>query len=88
MVWDDGKGHQVGDDGKATGTARSGPDWVHLAPPIVLAVIVIAFAAANTRRTKVSFLVADVRAPLVVVLLATAVVGALIGALIRRRRKD
>ncbi|QXC59299.1 DUF1049 domain-containing protein [Aquihabitans sp. G128] len=50
--------------------------------------VLLAFALANTRTTKVSFVVAEVRAPLVVVLLATAVVGALIAALIRRRRKD
>jgi len=85
MTWDDGRGGTAAEP--TAERSSSGPDWVHLAPPILLGIVVLAFALANTRSTKVSFLVAEVKAPLVVVLLATAVVGALIGALVRRRRK-
>lgn len=83
MAWDDGKG--TTDD---TGSGVSGRDLARWAPPVVLAVVLVAFALANTKSTEVNFLVADAKAPLIVVLLATAVVGALIAALLRRRRQD
>lgn len=84
MALDDGRGKS--DEGAEK--RFSAGDLARVAPPVVLAIVVIAFAVANTKRVKVNFLVTDARAPLIVVLLATAVVGALIGALLRRRRKD
>lgn len=84
MAWDDGRGKA--DEG--TANRFSAGDLARVVPAVVLAIVLIAFAVANTKRVKVNFLVADAKAPLIVVLLATAVVGALIGALLRRRHKD
>lgn len=62
-------------------------DLIHLAPAFVLVVVLVVFSLANTQRTRVDLVVTDVRAPLVLVLLATAVLGALISALVRFRRR-
>lgn len=78
-------------DETATGHDEGGisaGDVARLAPPVVLALLVLAFGLANTRSTRIDFLVTETEAPLIVVLLATAVVGALIAALLRRRRRD
>lgn len=53
---------------------------------IVLLVILGVFCAVNTRSTKVSFVVASAKAPLFLVMLITAVLGALIGRLLQVRR--
>lgn len=82
MGWNYGRGKI--DEGTQSGTSAG--DLARLVPAAVLAIVLIAFAVANTKRVKVNFLVADARAPLIVVLLATAVVGAVIGALLRRRK--
>lgn len=66
--------------------SRAG-DVVRALPALVLAVVVVVFALANTQKTEVDFVVADTRAPLFLVLLATAMVGALIASLVRFRRK-
>lgn len=66
----------------------SAGDVAHWVPPILLSVLVLAFALANTDSTKVDYVFGDTEAPLIVVLLATAVVGALIAALLRHRRRD
>ncbi|MBA3282417.1 MAG: LapA family protein [Acidimicrobiia bacterium] len=84
MAWDDGRDKT--DEG--TENRFSAGDLARVAPAVVLAIVLIAFAVANTKRVKVNFLVADAKAPLIVVLLATALVGAVIGALLRRRRRD
>ena len=63
-------------------------DVARLAPPVILIVLVVAFAVANTQDTEVDLLFKETTAPLFVVLVATAVVGALIGALLRRHRKN
>jgi uncharacterized integral membrane protein len=52
----------------------------------VLVIVILAFAFVNTESTTVDFVVTEAEAPLIVVLLATAVVGAVIAALLRRRR--
>ena len=76
---DHGNGH--------SGSGRSAGDVARLVPAIVLVIAVVAFALANTEKTEVNFLFTETEAPLILVLLATAVVGALIGALLRRQRK-
>jgi uncharacterized integral membrane protein len=59
---------------------------------IVLVVALLGFALANTEETTVSFVFFDVTAPLIFVLLGTAVLGAVVGGLLghlrRRRRGD
>lgn len=88
MAWDDGRGNdgEQHDRGHADG-GRSAGDVARLVPAVVLVIAVVAFALANTEKTEVNFLFTETRAPLILVLLATAVVGALIGALLRRRHK-
>lgn len=61
-------------------------DLVRLVPPAILLIVVVAFALANTQKVKVDFLFTETDAPLILVLLATAVVGAIIAALVRWRR--
>lgn len=62
-------------------------DLARLVPVVVLLVALGAFAAANTQKTKIDYVFGDTSAPLILVLLATAVVGALIAALLRFRGK-
>ena len=71
-----------------SGSHVSAGDVAHWVPAILLSVLVVAFALANTESTRVDYVFGDTEAPLIVVLLATAVVGALIAALLRRRRRD
>jgi uncharacterized integral membrane protein len=58
---------------------------------VVVAVLTVIFVLQNTRRTKVEFLAWDVRPPLWIVLLVTAVAaivaGELLGTVVRRRRR-
>jgi len=56
-------------------------------PAAVLLIALVVFAAANTDETEVDLVFTDTEAPLFVVLLGTAVVGALIASLLRFRRK-
>lgn len=64
----------------------SSTDLIKLLPPAVLLILLIAFGFANTEKTEIDFLFTTTEAPLVLVLAATAVVGAIIAALIRWRR--
>lgn len=52
----------------------------------VLVIVVLTFGFVNTESTTVDFVVTEAEAPLIVVLLATAVAGAVIAGLVRRRR--
>ncbi|MDQ6698375.1 MAG: LapA family protein, partial [Actinomycetota bacterium] len=68
----------------------SGPrsaDLVRHLPAAILVIVLVAFAVDNRRKVTVGFLVTDKRVPLVFVLVATAVIGALVGALLRHRRR-
>ena len=76
------------DQGNESSGGISGGDVARLAPPIILGVALIAFALANTEKTEIDFLFTTMEAPLILVLLATAVVGAIIAALLRRHRKN
>jgi len=67
----------------------SGPrrgDLVRHLPAAIVALVLIAFAIDNRRKVTVGFIFTDKRVPLVFVLVATALIGALIGALLRRTR--
>ncbi len=54
-------------------------------PPAVLLILLVWFVLANSQSVEVNIFVVTVNAPLVVVLLATAIVGALIMLMIQRR---
>lgn len=54
----------------------------------LILVLLAVFALSNTEETPIDFLVTETEAPLFVVLLATAVVGALLATLIRWKRSD
>jgi uncharacterized integral membrane protein len=66
--------------------ARSRKETARLAVGALLLVLLVLFVVANTRKTKIDFLVADVELPLILVLAVTAVVGAAIYQLFRFRR--
>jgi uncharacterized integral membrane protein len=68
-----------------TSSSGSGGLVRHL-PAAILALVLIAFAIDNRRKVTVGFVFTDKRVPLVFVLVATAIIGALIGALLRRTR--
>ena len=54
-------------------------------PPAVLLILLVWFVLANSQSVEVNIFFVTVSAPLVVVLLATAIVGALIMLLVQRR---
>ena len=56
-------------------------------PPAVLLILLVWFVLANSQSVEVNIFFVTVSAPLVVVLLATAIVGALIMLLIQRRNR-
>lgn len=64
----------------------SSTGMIKLVLAAILLILLIAFGFANTEKTEVDFLFTEAEAPLVLVLGATAVVGAIIAALIRWRR--
>lgn len=67
-------------------STTSSTDVIKLLPPVVLLIVLVAFGFANTEKTEINFLFTKTEAPLILVLAATAVVGAVIAALIRWRR--
>ena len=60
---------------------------LRLLPAAVLLVILVVFATANSQKTTVDFLVTETEAPLALVLLVTAVAGALIASLVKFQRR-
>ena len=60
---------------------------VRLLPAAVLLVILIVFATANSQKTTVDLIFTETSAPLALVLLVTAVLGALIASLVRFQRR-
>ncbi len=67
-----------------TSGRRSAKFWV----AVVLAVILVIFVAQNSQTVTVDFLFTTTETPLVVALVITGVLGALIGWLIPRVRRD
>ena len=87
MTNTDPAGDDFGDRGGAP--SRSGPDGVELlkrfGPSALLLAILVWFVLANTQEVTVRWLFWTTEAPLIVVLVVTAVVGALITLLMQRR---
>ena len=54
----------------------------------ILVVLLVVFVFENRKETKIRFILPEVTAPLWVALLGAALVGALAGALLARRRGD
>ncbi|MGI8757605.1 MAG: lipopolysaccharide assembly protein LapA domain-containing protein [Acidimicrobiales bacterium] len=77
----------VQDDQQGSDGGFGAGDIARLVPVAVLVVALVLFALANTQKVKIDFLFTETRLPLIVVLLATAVVGAVIAALVKFRRK-
>ena len=71
-------------DGSGESHTRS--KLVEYAPQLILLVVLIVFAAVNTRRVRIDFVFTSARVPLFVALLVAAVLGAAIGWFARRRR--
>jgi uncharacterized integral membrane protein len=65
---------------------RTGMTWTALAVAALLLVILLIFIAENTASVKISFLGADLHAPLGVALLVAAVAGALLTVLVGSAR--
>ena len=91
MVHVDGPRHDLpGFEGG--GDKKQGPiTWARVrrfGPSTALGVLLLAFVLANTQSVAVNFLFFKANAPLIVVLVATALVGALMTLLMQRRRKD
>lgn len=57
-------------------------------PAAILVIALVAFALDNRGKVKVGFVFTEKRVPLVFVLLATAIIGALVAALLRHRRRS
>lgn len=74
------------DQRTSTGSHPPSRDLLRHLPAVVLVLVLVAFAIDNRRKVTVGFVVTDERVPLVFVLVATALIGAVIGALLRRRR--
>ena len=69
---------------------RRGPDTFRLAAAAVLVILLALFVLMNTDKTKVDFVVTDTELPLFIVLVGTAITGALIshlGLYVWRRRR-
>jgi uncharacterized integral membrane protein len=69
---------------------RSAVDTLRLAVAAVLGIMLALFVLMNTDKTKVDFVVTDVKLPLVIVLIGTAITGAVIshlGLYVWRRRR-
>jgi uncharacterized integral membrane protein len=66
---------------------RSGPNRLAIAA-LILAIVVIVFAVVNLQTVKVHWLVTTTRTPLIVVIAVAGLLGAAIGAIVRRRRRQ
>lgn len=69
---------------------RRGVDTLRLAAAGVLGILLALFVVMNTDKTKIDFVVTDVKLPLVIVLIGTAITGAVIshlGLYVWRRRR-
>lgn len=73
-------------DERATTAGRGPRETTRLVALVVLVVVLTLFVVFNTDSVQVDFVVAEVRLPLIVVLVGTAVLGGLIAGLIARRR--
>jgi uncharacterized integral membrane protein len=70
----------------ATSSRTTTVEKLKWAVSAVLVVLIVLFAAANTEKRQVDYLVDSAEIPLIWVMLGSALVGAVIAALLRRRR--
>lgn len=71
---------------RSSGDGRGTADTARLVVAAVLVVLLVLFGIANTGDATVDYLVGDSDAPLIIVMLLSAILGALIAALVHRRR--
>ena len=76
----------MSDDSTVTKTARTAGETVKLGVSALIILVLIIFAVSNSGKVRVELLVADPEIRLIFVILGSAVAGALIAALLRRRR--
>ncbi len=78
----------MADDDKRTvkDSARSVGETIKLVVSALILIVLVLFGVANSDEVPVELLVTDTDLPLIVVILGSAVAGALIAALVRRRR--
>jgi uncharacterized integral membrane protein len=75
---------ELGDQQPPEGHERSRlVDW---APQIIIGAVVVLFIAVNTREVTISYAVDDVRMPLWLALAGVALLGAIVGWFVGRRR--
>lgn len=79
------RGDRDRSEGREGFASRIGPKQVVF---MVVVVILAVFALVNTEEVNVDFVVADADAALIVVILVSAVLGALVGWLAPRLRRD
>jgi uncharacterized integral membrane protein len=77
-----GEGVEPDGGGQATDRRRS----VTLVAVAVATILLVWFAVANFRKVKIDFWIYDRQAPLIVVILISGLLGALITALVMRRK--
>lgn len=70
---------------RGPGAGRS--NLVRYVPAAIVVVVLLAFVIDNRRNVTVGFVFTDARVPLIFVLLATLIIGALLGSLVRWRRR-
>jgi uncharacterized integral membrane protein len=73
-------------DSSAEHRRYSAGDVARFVVAAAIIVLIVAFCVANTDDTKVDYLIGDNTFPLFLVMIASAIAGALIAALLRRRR--
>jgi uncharacterized integral membrane protein len=70
---------------------QNGRDTAKIVAIVVIAIVLVVFVLANTRRVRIDFVVGDLRIPLIFVLVGTAILGAILDRLFtawRHRRRD
>jgi uncharacterized integral membrane protein len=67
---------------------RSSANTTRLVVLGIAVILLVWFALANSARVEVDFIIFDRDARLIYVIIVSAVLGAIIGALIRRSRRD
>ena len=74
------------DENKADDT-DVGQNLVRIVPPILIGAVLIVCFLANTDSVEINFLVTEAEAPLIVILLVTALLGAVLGWFVRFLRR-
>ncbi len=75
-------------DGRRAGSDRDRKQLIRLAIGGIIIALVIAFAAANSQRVEIDYLVGSSDWRLIWVILGSAVLGSLVTLLVQRRRRS